>query len=80
MRSSFINFPEDQTSWTIEDEHMLGNKYLIAPIFDKGLRKRKVYLPSGVKWKNVNDGSIIDGGNWIICDSPINQIPVFERI
>jgi alpha-D-xyloside xylohydrolase len=80
MRSLFFNFPNDKNAWHINDEHMLGDKYLIAPIFCKGARARKVYLPAGARWKNINTGAVRSGGILISCNAPIDQIPVFKRI
>lgn len=80
MRSLFFNFPDDPTAWHISNEHMLGDKYLIAPVFHKGERARKVYLPAGVRWKNINTGTIRSGGIWVTCDTPLDQIPVFEKV
>jgi alpha-D-xyloside xylohydrolase len=80
MRTLFFEFPEDKVSWNIEDEHMLGKKYLVAPIFEFGKRRRQVYLPFGSRWKDVNSGSIRSGGIWVNCEASLDQIPVFERI
>ena len=80
MRSLFFNFPDDPTAWHISNEHMLGDKYLIAPVFHKGERARKVYLPAGVRWKIINTGTIRSGGIWVTCDTPLDQIPVFEKV
>lgn len=80
MRTLFFEFPKDPISWNIEDEHMFGNKYLVAPIFEQGKRKRKVYLPKGTRWKNINDGLITNGGDWLDCDAPLDRIPIFKRI
>lgn len=79
MRSLFFNFPNDKNAWKIDDEHMLGDKYLIAPIFNIDERKRRVYLPQGSRWKNINTGVIRDGGVWMECEAPLGDIPVFER-
>ncbi len=35
----------DETSRNVEDELMLGENVLLAPIFEEGQRERKVYLP-----------------------------------
>ena len=45
MRTLFFEFPKDKVSWNIEDEHMLGRKYLVAPIFEFGKRRRQVWIP-----------------------------------
>lgn len=80
MRPLFFNYPDDPNCWGIETEHMLGDKYLIAPIFKLGQRERKVYLPVGHRWQNLNDKSIRAGGIWLKVDAPLDSIPVFKKI
>ena len=58
---------------------MFGGRYLVAPILHLNEYKREVYLPRG-KWKNVNTGEIIKGGQNLSVTAPIDEIPVFERL
>ena len=80
MRTLFFNFPDDERTWNITDEHMLGDDYLVAPIFEYGCRERKVYLPQGARWKNLKDGSLRDGGRYIKVTTKIDEIPIFKKI
>ena len=52
---------------------------MVAPVLHAGEVERTVYLPKG-NWRNVNDGSVCEGGKEILCDAPIAYIPVFERL
>ena len=36
LRALFFEFPDDPTSWLIEDEYMLGSDLLVAPLFTEG--------------------------------------------
>ena len=58
---------------------MFGTKYLVAPILYLNQFEREVYLPEG-KWKNVNSGEILAGGQSITVKAPIDEIPVFEKL
>ena len=58
---------------------MFGSRYLVAPILYLNQFEREVYLPEG-KWKNVNSGETLQGGQTVIVKAPIDEIPVFERI
>lgn len=88
MRTLFYEFPDDTKCWEIEDEYMYGEKYLVAPILNYGMRKRKVYLPKDSSWKlcfmdsSLGERKIdnIEGGNYIEVDTPITYMPVFERV
>jgi alpha-D-xyloside xylohydrolase len=80
MRPLFLDFPEDETSWEIEDEFLFGPDILVAPILYEGVKSRKIYLPKGAKWRDVNYGELYDGGIWIE-DYPadLKIIPIFLK-
>lgn len=79
MRPLFYDFPQDMTAWEIDDQYMFGPDILVAPILYEGQRSRRVYLPEGAEWKCTIDGRKYDGGQWIECDAPIEDIPLFLR-
>ena len=79
IRTMFFEFPEDAKCWELQDQYMFGGRYLVAPILHLNEYKREVYLPRG-KWKNVNTGEIIKGGQNLSVKAPIDEIPVFERL
>jgi len=79
MRPLFFDFPHDEITYTIEDEYMFGPDILVAPVVYEGARSRRVYLPKGAKWTDVNDGKVYKGGQWIECAAPLDVIPVFLK-
>lgn len=78
MRPLFYDFPEDGKCWEIEDEYMFGPEILVAPILYEKQRERKLYLPAG-EWRSLNDGKVYAGGADIVCEAPIDAIPVFVK-
>jgi alpha-D-xyloside xylohydrolase len=62
VRALFFEFPDDPTSWLIEDEYMFGSNLLVAPLFAEG-DSRNVYLPPG-EWIDYQTGESYDGGKW----------------
>ncbi len=79
IRPLFYEFAEDKNAWDISNEYLYGSDLLVAPVTEYGKREWKVYLPSGENWVNVWTKEKISGGQWIICDAPLEQIPVFVR-
>ncbi|MCR4830313.1 MAG: family 31 glucosidase [Pseudobutyrivibrio sp.] len=79
IRTLFYEFPDDEKSWDIDDEYMFGDKILVAPVLYSGLKKRNVYLPNNVTWKEYETGKIYEGGQVVECDCPLNIIPIFIR-
>ena len=80
MRTLFYEFPEDDTCWSVEDEYMFGDRYLVAPVFESGARKRQVYLPKSCSWKRLGNDEALEGGRVITADAPLEDIPVFEKV
>ena len=39
----------------------------------------EVYLPEGEKWVNIWNGNIYEGGQTVVVDTPMDQIPIFTR-
>lgn len=79
LRTMFYEFPQDKTCWELADQYMFGSKYLVAPVLYQGLTERSVYLPEG-KWKYLHDGRLYDGGQSVTVPTPLDIMPVFERL
>ena len=78
MRHMAYEFPNEGFE-KVNDQFMLGEKILVAPVVVKGQRKRKVKLPKG-KWRYCPKGTDTDGGTTIEADAPLGVLPYFERI
>ncbi|MGN7761346.1 glycoside hydrolase family 31 protein [Paenibacillus sp. 22594] len=79
MRPLFYDFPQDPEAWEVEDQYMFGPDLLVAPVLFEGVRQRKVYLPSGSHWTHAYTREKFAGGQVIMSDAPLNQIPLFLR-
>ena len=79
MRTMFYEFPNDAKCWELSDQYMFGSDYLVAPILHAGETKRNVYLPAG-QWKNLDDNTVYDGAQTIVCNAPLDVIPVFIAV
>jgi len=62
LRALFLEYPEDPTSWLIEDEYLFGRDLLVAPLFEE-TAARRVYLPPG-QWIDYQTGQIYAGVQW----------------
>ena len=79
MRAMFLEFPDDPNCWELQEQYMLGDRYLVAPVMYKGAREIEVYLPEG-EWKCFHTGKKFLGGQTVTVPAPLDIIPVFERI
>ena len=79
MRTMFYEFPEDTQCWNTGSQYMFGPDILVAPVFEPGQRSREVYLPEKQAWKNAKTGEVLEGGQTVTVDAPLNEIPLFVR-
>jgi oligosaccharide 4-alpha-D-glucosyltransferase len=77
MAPLYYHFPKDTTAVKVEDEFMWGEHILVAPVLEKGVTKRKVYLPEG-KWYS-NTGQMSSGNKWIDIETSLTEIPYFIK-
>ncbi len=79
MRTLFYVFPEDKNCWDILDEYMFGADILVAPVCQEKADRRKVYLPSGIRWTHAGTGQTFEGGKTYEIPAPIDTLPIFLR-
>jgi alpha-D-xyloside xylohydrolase len=79
MRALAFDFRGDPKALAQTDEYMFGRALLVAPVVEKDVRKRTVYLPAGTQWYDFFSGRRYAGGQTIEADAPMSHIPVFAR-
>src|SRR5215203_5596055 len=62
VRALFFEYPEDPTSWLIEDQYLFGTDLLVAPLMEEA-PDREVYLPPG-SWIDYQDDKVYEGARW----------------
>ena len=78
MRPMFFEFPEDPGCRNLDLQYMLGDRLLVAPIFnDEGIGE--FYLPAGSSWTNLLDGEKLEGGRWYRRRYDYFHMPLFVR-
>ncbi len=74
----FMYWPEDEKVWEINDEVMIGDRLLHAPIVDQGKRERIVYFPKG-SWIDYFTGKLYEGGQAYIIEMPLDSTGIFIK-
>lgn len=82
IRPAWWKEPRDPKTWKIDDQFYLGDDILVAPVVDKGVEKRDIYLPLGI-WHDKHGKIIttnVDG--LLLKDYPakVGDIPYFSRL
>lgn len=78
-----FEYPEDRIAIRTEDQLMLGNELMIAPVYTQNAEGRTVYLPEEMKFvKFMPDGSLYEeilekGVHYV--EIALNEVPLFIR-
>ena len=74
--------PKDSNTFKIDDQFLLGDKYLVAPVLcegTEGIAERDIYVPKGI-WRDIISNTIIPGPKWIYgYQINQNEIPYFKQ-
>jgi alpha-glucosidase len=79
MRPLWFEYPDDQRSYVVEDQYLLGRDLLVAPVVTEGVVKRRVYFPKGDVWVDWWTGQRHEGGKDLEVDAPLDRLPLFAR-
>ncbi|MBK6765052.1 MAG: DUF4968 domain-containing protein [bacterium] len=79
-RPLFYEFQNDPKcyDWAYQQQFMLGENILVAPVTRVGQYTKKVYLPEG-KWLDWNTKKVYEGQQEIIVDAHLDWLPMFLR-
>ncbi len=78
MRSLWLHYPDDPAAVARDDEYLWGRDILVAPVFEKGAKSRRLYLPRGT-WHDFWTGERQEGGREITRDVDLETIPLYVR-
>src|SRR5207237_5330856 len=89
VRPIFWNTLTDSVALGTDDEFLLGDHLLVAPVADSGAEGRAVYLPAG-RWYRMGSGEAYAGGQRVTVQAPgvlndggdttgLRGLPVFVR-
>ena len=81
MRPLFLEFPNDPACYADENlTFMFGSSVLVANVVEKDAKTRRIYLPAGCTWYDMNDHlRAYAGGQTIEVPVDLGSIPMFLR-
>lgn len=77
FRALVMDYPDDKAVWKIDDQYLIGDALLAAPV-TPGQKERTVYLPRG-GWFDFHTHQRYDGGVSISVPAALDRIPLFVR-
>jgi alpha-glucosidase (family GH31 glycosyl hydrolase) len=79
IRPVFWLAPDDERALACDDEFLLGDDILVAPVVSPGQRARDVYLPPG-RWRDPRTREQFEGARVLRAyPAPLDVLPIFVR-
>ncbi len=73
-----LNYQADANTYNLDDQFMIGEDLLVAPIVKPDVTRRLVYLPAGT-WYDYWTNKKHTGGTMISVEAPLETVPMFVR-
>lgn len=78
LRPLVLHYENDKETWNLNDEFMVGEHLLVAPVVTQGATRRMVYFPEG-KWYGLVDKKEYQGGQYYMVEAPLDTCPMFAK-
>ncbi|MDE7019823.1 MAG: glycoside hydrolase family 31 protein [Lachnospiraceae bacterium] len=83
LRPLVLHYEKDENVRNMNDEFLVGEHLLVAPVVEQGARKRMVYLPEGDWYDYWSSGAEklrhYPGKQYYIVDAPLDVCPIFVK-
>lgn len=78
LRALVLDWTDDPAAWSISDQYMFGDAFLVCPLLAEG-GTRNVYLPEG-RWVDFWTGEVLEGPRYLkSVRSPLSRMPLYLR-
>jgi alpha-D-xyloside xylohydrolase len=78
FRALMLDTPSDLTLAKVDDQYMVGDRMMVAPMF-AGEPQRKIVIPSSGNWHDFWTGASVNAGSVVTVDASANNIPVYVK-
>lgn len=78
IRPLVLHYENDKNVRNLNDEFLVGEHLLVAPVVEQGSTKRMVYLPEGT-WYDYWTHAEYQGTQYYIVDAPLDTCPIFVK-
>lgn len=78
MRPLVLEYPNDENTFNLSDQFMIGSNVIVAPIITPDTYHRVVYLPEG-QWINYWTEEKLEGGKHHLVKAELEILPIFIK-
>lgn len=78
MRPLIWHYQNDPQSAATQDQFLLGESLLVAPVIQPGARARSVYLPPGT-WHDFWSAGSFRGRSHTLAEAPLGVLPLYVK-
>lgn len=78
IRPLVLHYENDHAVRNLNDEFLVGEQILVAPVVEQGVTKRMVYLPEGI-WYDYWTHKEYKGKAYYLADAPLDTCPMFIK-
>jgi alpha-D-xyloside xylohydrolase len=78
VRALVLKYPNDPNVRHLDSEYLFGDHLLVAPVLERGARRRLLYLPVG-EWVDYWSRETYEGPGWLNYPAPLEILPLFVR-
>ncbi|XP_010461069.1 PREDICTED: probable glucan 1,3-alpha-glucosidase [Camelina sativa] len=79
VRPLWMEFPQDEATFSNDEAFMVGDGLLVQGVYTKGTTHASVYLPGKESWFDLRNGKTYVGGKTHKMDAPEESIPAFQK-
>ncbi|MCU9612464.1 glycoside hydrolase family 31 protein [Caldibacillus lycopersici] len=78
LRPLVLEYPNDPKTYNLNDQFMIGDNVIVAPILQPSVTDRALYLPEG-RWVNYWTDEVLEGGKHQLIHADLDVLPIFIK-
>ncbi len=78
IRPLVVHYQDDINTYELNDQFLVGENILVAPVLQQGQLARQVYLPEG-QWVDYWTKEVIEGKQYIVREAPLDLCPIYIK-
>ncbi|KAF6276142.1 putative maltase-glucoamylase 2 (putative) [Rhinolophus ferrumequinum] len=79
VRPLFHEFSDDNTTWAIDDQFMLGAAILVSPVLQRNIFEILAYFPRARWYDYSTESGNVSTGEWRLLEAPLDHINLHVR-